>query len=121
MQPEVIITLSIAGILLTTAVWMIYNSPDNNPRKNMNNTELEKLIANSKGRFFSITFKKKDGSIRTINGKNKYLAYLRGGESYGRAAGYVPFVDRNKKNWASAHKDAVLSFKCGEIEKTFSV
>lgn len=85
------------------------------------NTELETLIANSKGRFFSITFKKKDGSIRTINGKNKYLAYLRGGESYGRAAGYVPFIDRNKKNWASAHKDAVLSFKCGEIEKTFSV
>jgi hypothetical protein len=119
MQPEVIITLSIAGILLTTAVWMIYTSP--NPKNKSMNTELEKLIANSKGRFFSITFKKKDGSIRTINGKNKYLAYLRGGESYGRAAGYVPFIDRNKNNWASAHKDSVLSFKCGQIEKTFSV
>jgi hypothetical protein len=78
-------------------------------------TELDNLIAETKGKFFSITFVKKDGTTRVINGKDKYQRLLKGGVDTVRASGYVPFVNRNTETWASAHKDAVVTFRCGKL------
>lgn len=83
-------------------------------------TELDNLIAQTKGKFFSITFVKKDGSVRVINGKDKYQRLLKGGEYKGATAGFVPFVDRNTETWASAHKDAIVTFRCGKLVKQVS-
>lgn len=80
-------------------------------------TELDNLIAQTKGKFFSITFVKKDGTVRVINGKDKYQRLLKGGVNNVAAAGFVPFVNRNTETWASAHKDAVVTFRCGELVK----
>lgn len=89
----------------------------------MNIQELESLILETKGRFFSITFEKKDGSIRTVNGKNRFNSLIKGTGSPAtdalKAMGYKSFVDRNKKGWASALPEKVKAFKCGAIEKTF--
>jgi hypothetical protein len=79
--------------------------------------ELDSLIAQTKGKFFSITFVKKDGATKIINGKDKYQRLLKGGSDTVRAAGYVPFVNRNTEKWASAHKDAVVTFRCGSLVK----
>jgi hypothetical protein len=83
-------------------------------------TELDNLIAQTKGKFFSITFVKKDGSVRVINGKDKYQRLLKGGVNNVAVAGYVPFVNRNTETWASAHKDAVVTFRCGKLVKQVS-
>lgn len=83
-------------------------------------TELDNLIAETKGKFFSITFVKKDGTTRVINGKDKYQRLLKGGIDTVRDAGYVPFVNRNTEKWASAHKDAVVTFRCGSLVKEVS-
>jgi hypothetical protein len=83
-------------------------------------TELDNLIAETKGKFFSITFVKKDGSVRVINGKDKYQRLLKGGVNNVKDAGYVPFVNRNTETWASAHKDAVVTFRCGKLVKEVS-
>ena len=83
-------------------------------------TELDNLIAETKGKFFSITFVKKDGSVRVINGKDKYRRLLKGGEYKGETAGFVPFVNRNTETWASAHKDAIVTFRCGSLVKEVS-
>jgi len=88
-------------------------------------TELDNLIAETKGKFFSITFVKKDGSVRVINGKDKYQRLLKGGKYNGgkykgATAGFVPFVNRNTETWASAHKDAVVTFRCGKLVKQVS-
>jgi hypothetical protein len=83
-------------------------------------TELDNLIAQTKGKFFSITFVKKDGSVRIINGKDKYQRLLKGGEYKGATAGFVPFVNRNTETWASAHKDAIVTFRCGSLVKEVS-
>jgi hypothetical protein len=83
-------------------------------------TELDNLIAQTKGKFFSITFVKKDGSVRVINGKDKYRRLLKGGEYKGATAGFVPFVNRNTETWASAHKDAIVTFRCGSLVKEVS-
>ena len=88
---------------------------------------LDQLIAETKGKFFSVTFTKKDGSVRTVNGKDFYRRLLVGGDSAIRQSGYVPFVNRNAHNilnrkgglWVSAHKNEVITFKCGSIKAEF--
>lgn len=82
----------------------------------MNQEQLQKQIESTKGRFFSITFQKKDGSLRTINAKTMNS---NGGKSCAADAGYVSVYNRNKKSWASVHPDRVKSLRCGAIEKTF--
>jgi hypothetical protein len=78
--------------------------------------KLQQLIDESKGKFFSITFVKKDGTVRTINGKNRYNAKLAGGERKGTA---VPFFNRNKNSWASTHPESIVTFKCGNLVHEF--
>lgn len=84
---------------------------------------LRELIAQTKGRFFSLTFHKKDGSKRVVNGKNFYHDLVKGTGSPATDAlkeqGYVSMVDRNKESWISAHETAGIHFKCGNIEMTF--
>jgi hypothetical protein len=88
-------------------------------------TEVEKTIADTKGRFFSITFVKKDGSIRTINAKDKYLRKIKGTGSAATDAlkkeGYRFLYNRNKDMFFSFIPDKVLRIKCGKIDKKFSV
>ena len=89
------------------------------------NKQLDQLIADSKGKFFSITFTKKDGTRRTINGKNSYKRLVKGVDSPATAAlksaGYCSFVNRNSSGWVCAHKENLLTFKCGKIEETFTM
>ena len=88
----------------------------NKENKTMNQEQLKQEIESTKGRFFSITFDKKNGETRTINAKTMRS---NGGESCSAAAGYVSVYNRNKKSWASVHPDRVKSLRCGAIEKTF--
>ena len=96
------------------------------PKQTVNKT-LDQLIAETKGKFFSVTFTKKDGSVRTINGKDKYHRLLAGENERLKGMGYVPFVNRNASNtltkkgggFVVAHKEGVLTFKCGEIKAEF--
>ena len=85
------------------------------------NNELQELINKTKGRFFSITFTKADGTERVINGKDKYQRLLKGGVSTVAGAGYTSFVNRNKESWACAKPDSVLVFKCGKTLKNVKV
>jgi hypothetical protein len=86
---------------------------------------LTDLIKQAKGKFFSLTFIKADGSERVVNGKDKYNRLIAGGESTVRPHGYVSMIDRNKASgdgaWICAHNARAVKFKCGKIEKTFSV
>ena len=112
----------------TTALWN--NLPESknllSPRKNMKT--LDELIAETKGKFFSITFTKANGSVRTINGKDVYKRLLVGGKFTASEKGYIPFINRNAPNilnkkgggWVCAHKDEVVKFKCGKIQTEFS-
>jgi len=85
---------------------------------------LDQLIAETKGKFFSVTFVKKDGTVRTVNGKDKYYRLIVGTKENPnpnpvKNAGYVSFVNRNKESWASAHKNGVIVFKCGKVKAEF--
>lgn len=90
------------------------------------NTELTTLIRETKGKFFSITFLKNDGTVRIVNGKDRYVRLLapksspRAGISTVKDAGYKSFVDRNRERWSAAKDENLIAFKCGAIEKTFT-
>lgn len=82
-------------------------------------TTLKELVKNTKGKFFSITFRKKNGEERKINGKDFYKRLIAGGESTVSGAGYTSFVNRNKESWACAKDENVMVFKCGQTEVVF--
>ena len=82
---------------------------------------LAQLIESTKGKFFSVTFIKNDGSERVANGKDFYSHLQRGGENKVAKAGYTSFYDRNAGHWVCAKGERVKHFKCGAIEQTFSV
>jgi hypothetical protein len=82
------------------------------------------LIDSTKGKFFSITFEKKDGTLRTINAKDRFTGLIKGTGSPAtdalRQDGYMFAVDRNKKSFFCFKPEKVKHFKCGSIEKQFS-
>lgn len=86
-------------------------------------TELDNLIAETKGKFFSITFVKKDGTTRIINSKDKYFRLMKGVGSPAtdalKAAGYRSAVNRNTETWFSVKPEKVKEFKCGAVHKVF--
>lgn len=90
-----------------------------------NTTELRNLIQSTNGKFFSVVFRKKNGELRTANGKDLYRRLLadpsspRAGFNPVQAQGYESFVDRNKESWICAKDENLVSFKCGKLEKTF--
>jgi hypothetical protein len=96
------------------------------PTETMKTTnELRNLIRQTNGKFFSVVFKKKDGTVRVANGKDLYRRLLadtsspRSGFNPVQGAGYESFVDRNRESWICAKDENLVSFKCGAIEKTF--
>lgn len=103
--------------------------PPTNETNTMQHTptqeEIAAFIDATKGKFFSITFAKKDGTIRTINAKDRFTGLIKGyGEALGivalRQQGYMFAVDRNKNSFFSFKPERVLALKCGKIEKEFS-
>lgn len=86
-------------------------------KKILTQSEVQALINETRGRFFSVTFTKKDGTKRVVNGKNKYLRLLAGGGVCRPfQGGYNVAVNRNKESWFSALPEKITRFKCGEID-----
>jgi len=85
--------------------------------------QIDSLIADTKGKFFSLKFIKKDGTIRTINGKDRYNRLVKGTGSPAtdalKAKGYKNAVNRNGESWVSFMPEKVVEFKCGAVHKTF--
>lgn len=84
---------------------------------------IDQLIAATKGRFFTLKFQKKDGTIRLVNSKDKYLRLIKGTGSPAtdalKAQGYKNAVNRNSETWFSFMPEKVIEFKCGSIHETF--
>jgi hypothetical protein len=84
---------------------------------------IDQLIAATKGKFFTVTFEKKDGTRRTVNAKDKYFRLIKGTGSPAtdglRQAGYKSAVNRNRESWFSFQPEKVIEFKCGKIHQTF--
>ncbi len=79
----------------------------------MTKDELQTLIAQTKGRYFSLAFEKNNGDLRVVNAREKDLRYIRGGKNKQSDSPYVSVFDRNKKGWVCCRPEKVKKISCG--------
>ena len=75
--------------------------------------DLEKFIQQTKGRFFTVTFIKKDGTERTLNGRVGVTKHLKGGVS--RAGDqYITVFDVQNGGYRAVNKNTIVKIKFGK-------
>lgn len=68
-------------------------------------------IYDSKGRFLTVTFIKKDGSIRKINGRLGVKKYLAGGNCNLNLNKFIIIYDLKSKGYRAINKQSIISVK----------
>lgn len=78
----------------------------------------KELIFNTKGKFFTVTFIKKDGSERVMNARLGVKKYLRGGELKFNPAemGLIPVYDMGAKGYRMVNTNTIKNLKIGKNE-----
>ena len=69
----------------------------------------------STGRFVTVKFIKKDGSIRTINGRTGVKKHLNGGYNYNDTNKYLTIYDVVEKGYRNINYDTIMSINCDRI------
>lgn len=70
----------------------------------------EKLLA-TKGKFITVTFKKKDGSLRVMNCRLGVTKYLKGGSSTLDPEKFITVYDLQSKGYRAISKESILAIK----------
>lgn len=78
--------------------------------KTMENNLAIKLL-NSNGKFLTVTFKKKDGTIRVMNCRLGVTKHLKGGSSTLDPDKYITVYDMQSKGYRAIAKDSILDIK----------
>jgi hypothetical protein len=68
-------------------------------------------ILNSNGKIFTVTFLKKDGSLRVLNGRLGVTKYLKGGSSTLNPADYITVYDLQSKGYRAVNKSSIIDLK----------
>lgn len=83
----------------------------------MNLTQMKQFISWTNGRFFTVEFVKKDGSVRRMNCRTGVKRYSNGGRpTTAHIAKYVTVYDVVKRGYRTINADRILSLKCGGTE-----
>lgn len=120
------VILALASLLIFSAINPLIEKNKQNKQMHIHEQTAKKidaLIEKTKGKFFTLKFIKKDGTVRIINGKDKYNRLIAGTGSPAtdalKAKGYKNAVNRNRETWVSFMPEKVVEFKCGAIHETF--
>lgn len=77
--------------------------------------KLEQIIAKTAGKFFTVTFTKKDGSERVLNGRINVSKHLKGGDRK-VSEDYLVVYDIKNGGYRSVNKNTIKSVKFkGEV------
>ncbi len=69
------------------------------------------------GKVFTVTFVKKDGTVRTLNGRLGVTKHLKGGENtVAHKQEYLTVYDMQKGDYRNVNLDTVMSLRCGDVE-----
>jgi hypothetical protein len=68
-------------------------------------------ILESNGRIFTVTFLKKDGTIRTLNGRIGVTKYLKGGTSTLNPEEYITVYDLQSKGYRAINRSTIIDVK----------
>ena len=78
------------------------------------------ILSQSKGKFFSVRFIKKDGTLRHMNCRTDVKKHLRGGKLPYNPAEYrnIPVFDLEKQSYRTIKADAIVNFSYNGEEFT---
>ena len=76
---------------------------------------ISQFIASSAGKFITVTFIKKDGSIRKLNGRINVTKYLKYGPYMVETDTTFCVYDVVQKGYRSIRKDAIKGITCGGL------
>ena len=74
--------------------------------------KISDFIAESKGKFITVNFIKKDGTTRTLNGRIGVTKHLKGGVSTVNTDKYLVVYDTINTGYRSVNKDTIVSVTC---------
>ena len=74
--------------------------------------QIADFIAQSKGKFITVNFIKKDGTARTLNGRIGVTKHLKGGISTINTDQYMVVYDTVAQGYRSVNKDTIVSVTC---------
>ena len=77
---------------------------------------MHSLINASNGHFFTVTFIKKDGTIRTMNCRTGVRKHAKGGSNGLDASKFFTVFDVQRKAYRAINKDTVLAVRVGGVE-----
>lgn len=81
---------------------------------------IAELLEKSEGRMVTVTFTKKDGTERVLNGRLGVTKHLRGGSRTTDPAQYVSIYDTVNKGYRSVNKDTIKTLKMDGITLSVS-
>lgn len=71
--------------------------------------KLDQFILNSDGKFVTVDFIKKDGTLRTINGRLGVTKYLKGGKSNLDANQFITIYSMADKGYRAIDRETIQS------------
>jgi hypothetical protein len=70
---------------------------------------IKQFINEASNKFMTVTFVKKDGEVRTINGRMNVKKYLRGGKATVDTNKFLILYSNADKGYRAVNKDSILS------------
>lgn len=80
-----------------------------------NQWSMSQFIALSAGKFITVTFLKKDGTIRKLNGRINVTKYLKHGPYVADTGTGFCVYDVVNKGYRTVKKEAILGITCGGL------
>lgn len=74
------------------------------------------FITKSNGKFLTVEFIKKDGTLRTMNGRTGVTKHLKGGVSTIDHSKYLVLFDTQASGYRCINKDTIVSVKCNGLK-----
>ncbi len=74
------------------------------------------IIEQSNGRFVSVSFVKKDGTVRNLVGRLGVTSHLKGGKKTVPEDKYITIFDTQKGAYRSINRDTILSVRSAGVE-----
>ena len=74
--------------------------------------KLDQLLLNSGGKFITVTFTKKDGTLRTLTGRLGVTKHLKGGVSTLNPDQYVTIYDVQNSGYRAVNRSTIQSVTC---------
>jgi hypothetical protein len=73
---------------------------------------LSAILENTNGKFFTVEFVKKDGSIRKMNARLGVKKHLRGGECTLDREKFLIVFDMQSNGYRAINRESILSVSC---------